>query len=249
MSFPELLEAVGNLPGDFWVRFMTSHPRDCTKELIDVIARTPKVCKHIHLPVQSGNDRVLQAMNRHYTRSQYLDIVSYAREKIPGVSFTSDIIVGFPGETYEEFLDTVSLIKEVGYSSLFTFIYSPRVGTRAAKMEDPVPAAEKSRWFQQLLDEQKASGMRFYEAEVGHVRRVLCEGTGKLKNGILEGHPVSEGKTVLMGRTERGMVVDFIGDPALIGQFVDVKITTAANGALAGVLQAAGNENDMTREA
>ena len=249
MSFPELLEAVGNLPGDFWVRFMTSHPRDCTKELIDVIARTPKVCKHIHLPVQSGNDRVLQAMNRHYTRSQYLDIVSYAREKIPGVSFTSDIIVGFPGETYEEFLDTVSLIKEVGYSSLFTFIYSPRVGTRAAKMEDPVPAAEKSRWFQQLLDEQKASGMRFYEAEVGHVRRVLCEGTGKLKNGILEGHPVSEGKTVLMGRTERGMVVDFIGDPALIGQFVDVKITTAANWALAGVLQTAGNENDMTREA
>ena len=160
---------------------MTSHPRDCTRELIDVIARTPKVCNHIHLPVQSGSDRVLQAMNRHYTRSQYLDIVAYAREKIPGVSFTSDIIVGFPGETYEEFLETVSLIQEVGYSSLFTFIYSPREGTAPAKMEDPVPAAEKSRWFQQLLEAQKSCGMRFYEEEVGSVRRVLCEGKGKLK--------------------------------------------------------------------
>ena len=104
MSFPELLEAAGNLPGDFWVRFMTSHPRDCTRELIDVIARTPKICKHIHLPVQSGSDRALQAMNRHYTRSQYLDIVRYARDKIPSVSFTGDVIVGSPGEHYEDLL-------------------------------------------------------------------------------------------------------------------------------------------------
>ena len=236
LSFPQLLEAVGNLPGDFWVRFMTSHPRDCTKELIDVIARTPKVCNHIHLPVQSGSDRILKEMNRHYTREQYLSIIDYAKKTIPDVTFTSDIIVGFPGETYEEFGETLSLIQEVGYSSLFTFIFSPRVGTRAAEMDDPVPAAEKSRWFNELLETQKACGMTFYEREEGKTLKVLCEGYGKTKNGILSEDQASEGKSVLMGRTERGMVVDFAGDPSLIGQFVDVTITRADNWALAGEL-------------
>ena len=236
LTFPQLLEAVGNLPGDFWVRFMTSHPKDCTKELIDVIARTPKVCSHIHLPVQSGSDRVLKAMNRHYTRAQYLETVAYAKKTIPGVSFTSDIIVGFPGETYEEFKETVSLIQEVGYNSLFTFIYSPRVGTKAASMEDPVPAKEKSRWFNELLDAQKACGMGHYEAQVGKVLRVLCEGEGKLKNGVLGEVSLAGDNIVLMGRTEQGMVVDFIGNKSLIGQFVEVKITEAANWALAGIL-------------
>lgn len=235
LTFPQLLEAVGNLPGDFWVRFMTSHPKDCTKELIDVIARTPKICNHIHLPVQSGSDRVLKAMNRHYTRAQYLETIAYAKQTIPGVSFTSDIIVGFPGETYEEFKETVSLIQEVGYNSLFTFIYSPRVGTKAASMEDPVPAKEKSCWFNELLEAQKARGMGAYEALVGKTIRILCEGEGKLKNGILGDIPLEGDNRVLMGRSEQGMVVDFIGNKSLIGQFVEVTITEAANWALAGV--------------
>ena len=235
LSFPELLEAVGNLPGDFWVRFMTSHPRDCTKELIDVIARTPKVCSQIHLPVQSGNDRILKEMNRHYNREQYLSIIDYAKKVIPDVTFTSDIIVGFPGETYDEFKDTLTLIQKVGYSSLFTFIFSPRVGTPAAKMDDPIPSAEKSKWFNELLETQKESGMIFYEREVGKTLRVLCEGLGKVKNGVLENaSETEEGLSVLMGRTERGMVVDFAGPKDLIGQFVDVTITRAENWALAG---------------
>jgi tRNA-2-methylthio-N6-dimethylallyladenosine synthase len=236
LTFPQLLEAVASLPGDFWVRFMTSHPKDCTKELIDVIARTPKICSHIHLPVQSGSDRVLKAMNRHYTRAQYLDTIRYAKETIPGVTFTSDIIVGFPGETYEEFQETLSLIREVGYNSLFTFIYSPRVGTRAASMEDPIPAKEKSRWFSELLETQKECGMGHFDAMVGRTVRVLCEGEGKLKNGVLGEVDLTGEQMVLMGRNEQGMVVDFIGERALIGQFVEVKITEAANWALAGVL-------------
>ena len=235
LSFPQLLEAVASLPGDFWVRFMTSHPKDCTPELMDVIARCDKVCSHIHLPVQSGSDRVLTAMNRHYNRAQYLEKVRYAREHIPGVNFTSDIIVGFPGETYEEFRETVSLIEEVGYSSLFTFIYSPREGTRAASMPDPVPAAEKSRWFQELLDAQREVGMVHYQNCVGKTLKVLVEGEGKLKNGILPQEEIdAAGGRVLMGRTEHNMVVDFVGPECLIGQFAQVTITAASNWALAG---------------
>ena len=236
LSFPELLEAVNALPGDFWIRFMTSHPRDCTKELIDTIARCDKVCSHIHLPVQCGSDRVLTAMNRHYTRTQYLDIIDYAGKTIPDVNFTSDIIVGFPGETYEEFLETVSLVEEVGYSSLFTFIYSPREGTRAARMEDPVPYEEKNRWFQQLLEVQRDRGMTYYEACVGRTLRVLVEGEGRLKHGILSGSEPADGQCVLMGRTAHNMVVDFFGPRSLIGGFADVTITEAANWALAGRL-------------
>ena len=233
MDFPELLEAVANLPGDFWVRFMTSHPRDCTRKLIDTMAHNPKICKSLHLPVQSGSTRVLQAMNRHYTREQYLEIVRYAKEKIPGLHFTSDIIVGFPGETREEFEETLSLIREVGYQSLFTFIFSPRPGTKAARMDDPVPAAEKSRWFQELLAVQKECGMRFYDGMEGKTVKVLCEGYGKEK-GILSGEPVPAGQSLLMGRTEEGMVVDFFGADSLIGQFVPVTITRSQNFALAG---------------
>ena len=156
MNFAGLLREVANLDGDFWVRFMTSHPKDCTKELIDVMAENDKIAKHLHLPFQSGNDRVLKAMNRHYDRKKYLELINYAKEKIPGLSLTSDVIVGFPGETYEEFKDTLSLIKEVEFTSLFTFIYSPREGTKAAAMEDPVTKDEKSRWFKELCDLQES---------------------------------------------------------------------------------------------
>lgn len=126
---------------------MTSHPKDCTHELIDTIRDCEKVSRHLHLPFQSGSDRILKRMNRRYDREKYLELVNYAKEQIPGLSLTSDIIVGFPGETYEDFCDTVSLIREVKFSSLFTFIYSPREGTPAAAMEDPVTRAEKGKWF------------------------------------------------------------------------------------------------------
>ncbi len=155
VQFPELVRRLDALEGDFEFDFMTSHPRDCSFELIDVLAESKHFCGHLHLPVQSGNDRVLKEMNRHYDRKRYLELVNYAKERIPGVDLTTDIIVGFPGETYEEFLDTVSLVKEVEYGSMFTFIYSPRKGTPAAEMPDPISKAEKTKWFMELLKVQE----------------------------------------------------------------------------------------------
>lgn len=155
VSFPELIRRIDAIEGDFEFDFMTSHPRDCSFELIDVLAQSKHFCGHLHLPVQSGNNRILKEMNRHYTRERYLELINYAKDKIPGVDITTDIIVGFPGETYEEFLDTVSLVKEVRYGSMFTFIYSPRKGTPAALMEDPVSKAEKTKWFMELLKVQE----------------------------------------------------------------------------------------------
>ena len=137
VNFAELLRRIDAIPGDYRIRFMTSHPKDASRELFDVMAHSQHIPHYIHLPFQSGNDRVLREMNRRYTREQYLELIRYARSVMPDISFTSDVIVGFPGETYEEFQDTLSLIREVGFTSLFTFIYSPREGTRAAKMPDP----------------------------------------------------------------------------------------------------------------
>lgn len=154
-SFSQLVKEIDAIEGDFTFDFMTSHPRDCSFELIDVLAQAKHFCGHLHLPVQSGNNRILKEMNRHYTRERYLELVNYAKKKIPGVDLTTDIIVGFPGETYEEFLDTVSLVKEVKYGSMFTFIYSPRKGTPAASMPDPFSKDEKSKWFTELLKVQE----------------------------------------------------------------------------------------------
>ncbi len=155
MNFAELIRCIDAIEGDFKFDFMTSHPRDCSFELIDVLADCAHFCGHLHLPVQSGNNRILKEMNRHYTREQYLELIKYAKEKIPGVDITTDIIVGFPGETYEEFLDTLSLVEEVRYGSMFTFIYSPRKGTPAAEMPDPVSKKEKTKWFLELLKVQE----------------------------------------------------------------------------------------------
>ena len=155
VSFAELVRRIDSLEGDFKFDFMTSHPRDCSFELIDVLAEAEHFCGHLHLPVQSGNNRILKEMNRHYTRERYLELINYAKSKIPDVDLTTDIIVGFPGETYEEFLDTVSLVKEVKYGSMFTFIYSARKGTPAASMPDPYSKAEKTKWFMELLKVQE----------------------------------------------------------------------------------------------
>lgn len=155
INFSELIRRLDKIEGDYTFDFMTSHPKDFTKELIDVLASSKHFCGHLHLPVQSGNNRILKEMNRKYTREHYLDLVNYAKEKIPGVDITTDIIVGFPGETYEEFLDTVSLVKEVKYGSMFTFIYSKRKGTKAASLPDDVSKEEKTKWFMELLKVQE----------------------------------------------------------------------------------------------
>ncbi len=225
IRFPQLLQQINDLEGEFRIRFMTSHPKDCTHELIDTIARCDKVCNHIHLPVQSGCSRVLAAMNRRYTRESYLSLIEYAKEKIPNVSFTSDIIVGFPGETYEEFLQTVSLIEEVRYDSLYTFIFSPRKGTKAYDMPDPVSQEEKGKWFRELLDVQEKIGEERYQSLVGQTLRVLPEGKGKTGEGYLT------------GRSDANVIVDFPGDESLIGTFVDVTITKALNWAVLGELK------------
>lgn len=222
ITFSELLRRINALDGDFRIRFMTSHPKDATKELIDTIAECDKVCNHLHLPVQSGSDRILKLMNRHYNREQYMELINYAKAKIPDLSFTSDIIVGFPTETEEDFKGTIDLIKEVEYDSLFTFIYSKRVGTKAAEMEDPITDKEKSERFQYLLDVQKDIGVEKYKKYVGKTVRVLVDGEGK------------SGEDYLTGRTDNFIIVDFKGDKSLIGQFVDVEITQALNWALLG---------------
>ena len=155
INFSELVRRLDEIEGDYTFDFMTSHPKDCTKELIDVLASSKHFCGHLHLPVQSGNNRILKEMNRKYTREHYLELVNYAKVRIPGVDITTDIIVGFPGETYEEFLDTVSLVKEVKYGSMFTFIYSKRKGTKAASFPDPISKEEKTKWFMELLKVQE----------------------------------------------------------------------------------------------
>ena len=155
VNFAELIRRFDAIEGDYTFDFMTSHPRDCSFELIDVLSESKHFCGHLHLPVQSGNNRILKEMNRHYTREHYLELVNYAKKKIPGVDLTTDIIVGFPGETYEEFLDTVSLVKDVKYGSMFTFIYSARKGTPAAEMPDPYSKEEKTKWFMELLKVQE----------------------------------------------------------------------------------------------
>ncbi len=211
-QFPALLRAINDIEGDFIVRFMTSHPRDCTKALIEAMAECKKVAKHLHLPVQSGNDRVLSEMNRHYDREKYLSLITYARELMPELSFTSDIIVGFPGETYEEFCDTLSLVEQVKYTSLFTFIFSPRKGTKAYDMDDPVTRSEKGVWFKQLTSlQEKIAGERTASMK-GRVYRVLVEEKAK-----------SDG--ILSGRTEGNVVIEFEGDESLIGSFTYVKVT------------------------
>ena len=227
ISFAQLLTQIDAIPGDFRIRFMTSHPKDATKELFDVMANSQKICHHLHLPVQCGSDRILQAMNRRYTVKQYLGLIDYARSVMPDISFTTDIMVGFPGETLEDFQSTMELLKKVRYDSLFSFIYSKRVGTKVASMPDDTPHSVKSDRLQQLLALQRTIGEEVLSEYVGKTLRILVDGTGK------------SGEGYLTGRTDQYLIVDFPGDSALIGQFVTVKITKALNWALLGELVSA----------
>ena len=179
-NFSRLLREISEIPGDFRIRFMTSHPKDATKELIDTIASSDKICNQLHLPVQSGNNRILKSMNRRYTRESYLDLINYAKEKIPDVVITSDVIVGFPTETDEEFEDTISLINEVEFGGLFTFIYSIRKGTPAEKMIQ-VSEEDKKRRFERLIKLQTENSFKFNSKYLNKSVKVLCEGKSENK--------------------------------------------------------------------
>lgn len=222
VNFAQLLKRLDSIEGDYRIRFMTSHPKDASPELFDVMAESRHIPHFIHLPFQSGNDRVLREMNRRYDREKYLSLIRYARKVMPDVSFTSDVIVGFPGETYEEFQDTLSLIEEVEFTNLFTFIYSPRVGTKAASMPDPVSHEEKTRWFAELLRVQEQIAARRGQSMIGTTERVLIEGREE-KSGLLS------------GRTAGSLVVLFPGEDSRIGTFETVKITEARGLQLKGL--------------
>lgn len=222
VDFPELLMRLDKLPGEFKIEFMTSHPKDCTKRLIDVIAGSDKISHHLHLPVQCGSDRILKLMNRHYDVKSYLELVEYAREKIPDLNLTTDIIVGFPGEMREDFEKTLDLMKRVCFDSAFTFIFSPREGTKAAAMEEPISAEEKGEWFRELLQVQTDCGSKSYKKYIGKTLKVLCEGEGRTSEKYFN------------GKSRQNIIVDFIGEKSDIGKFVDVKITDALAWALIG---------------
>lgn len=221
-DFAGLLEMCNAVPGDFRIRFMTSHPKDATPRLFDTMAACEKVCHSIHLPVQCGSNRVLKEMNRRYDREKYLELVRYARSVMPDLTITSDIIVGFPGETEAEFEETLSLLEEVRFDSLFTFIYSRREGTRAASMPDPVSREEKQRWFDRLLEVQNRISREINAGYVGRTMKVLIDGTSEDPNYDLT------------GRTEGFKLVHLHGDPKCIGQYADAEIDRSSTWALFG---------------
>ena len=220
-DFATLLKRLADLDGDFVLRFMTSHPKDASSALIDVIANSPKVAKHFHLPLQSGSSRILKLMNRHYDRERYLSIVSELREKIPDITITSDIIVGFPGETDEDFEATLDILNKVRFDMLYSFIYSARKGTPAAEMEEQIPREIQGARFDKLLKIQNAIAEDKNRESVGKTYRVLCEGPSKTDSSVLS------------GRTDGNKLVLFSGT-AKNGEFAQVNITDAEAFALHG---------------
>lgn len=223
MTFAELLRYVSDVPGLRRLRFMSSHPKDLTEDVMQAIAALPNVCHHVHLPVQSGNDEILKRMNRRYTREQYFSIVSRLRALVPDVEFTTDIIVGFPGETEEAFSDTLSLVDEVGFAAAFTFAYSPRAGTVAAKMEDQVPEPVKKRRLRELNELQAKKTVENNAKYVGHVGEVLIEGFDERAD-----------VTMLYGKYQNFKMVYFPGDPALLNRYVTVRVTGVNKNSLMG---------------
>ena len=220
-DFADLLEAVAKL-GISRLRFTTSHPWDFSSKMIDVIAKYPNIMKFIHLPVQSGNNRVLKAMGRRYTREQYLALVKEMREKIPSLSLSTDIIVGFPNETEEEFKDTLSLVDEVKYEAAFTFIYSPRKGTPAAKITDNVSKETKTARFLELVKHLEKHIEEHSNSLVGQTFDVLVDGVSK------------NDKEMYSGYTEENKLVHFKGSESLVGKIIKVKITSSHTYSLIG---------------
>ena len=220
-EFASLLRRLDKL-GVPRIRFMTSHPKDLSDELIAAYGELEHLMPNLHLPVQAGNNEILRQMNRRYTREHYLDLVRRLRAARPEIGLTSDIIVGFPGETAEQFEDTMTLVEEVRFDAAYTFIYSPRKGTRAAEMPDPVTAQEKSARIQRLIDLQQRIAYEALSAQVGRVERVLVEGASTRDEGSVG------------GRTPRNHMVNFPGNKDLIGKFVEVEITSAGKNTLRG---------------
>ena len=223
-DFADLIYALNEIEGLERIRFMTSHPKDLSDKLIQAFIDCDKLCNYIHLPVQAGSSRVLKRMNRKYDRDGYLELVRKLRAAVPGITMSTDIIVGFPGETEEDFRETMSLVREVGYDSAFTFLYSIRQGTPAAEYEDQIPEDVKHQRFNRLVDAVNEFSAARNAAYVGKLEKVLVEGFSK-KND----------KT-LTGRTEGFKLVDFEGDQSLIGQMVDVEITEGKTFSLTGRL-------------
>ena len=229
MTFAELLEEVAKIEGKFRVRFMTSHPKDFNEDVVKVMARYPKICRLVHLPVQSGSNAILRAMNRRYTREKYLDEIKMLKELLPGSEVTTDIIVGFPGETEEDYLATESLVKEVDYASAFTFVYSPRQGTKAAAMENRVPEETQKDRIMRLVELVNEQTRKKSETYVGKEVEILCEDyDGK--------------KDLYLGRDELGRMGYFKSDKDRIGEFVTLKITKANGISLYGEITGTENE-------
>ncbi len=222
MTFPQLLRRLNDIEGDFWIRFMSSHPKDASKELIDAIFDCEKVAKHLHLPVQSGSDDVLRRMNRRYTAEKYLGIVNDIRSRDPEFSLTTDLIVGFPDETDEDFEATLNIMRTVKYDNIYSFIYSKRSGTRAAEMPDAVSEEEKGKRMRRLLEVQREISTEFYKRFIGRRMRVLVDDKAKKREGFLT------------GKSSEFIIVEFEGDESLIGRFVDVEVTGAMNWAVTG---------------
>lgn len=221
VNFANLLKAVSEIPGKFRIRFMTSHPKDLTEEVVDVIASSDKIMNNIHLPVQAGSDAVLKKMNRKYDRAHYLALIDMIKTKLPGVGITTDIMVGFPTETEEDFSDTLDLVRKVRYSNAFTFIYSVRKGTAAATMPQ-IDYQTKRRRITELIALQNEITKELSEEYIGNVYEVLIEDVNK------------KYKNAVCGRTESGRLVSCVGDPSLIGTFQNILITEARSASLFG---------------
>lgn len=210
MSFAKLLEEIEKIEGIKRIRFMTSHPKDLSQELIDVMGKSKKICKHLHLPLQSGSSRLLKIMNRRYSKEDYLDLVERIRKAVPDISLTTDIIVGFPGETEEDFLETLDVVRKVNFDSAFTFLYSKRTGTPAATMENQVEEAVAKERFDRLLAEVQACSAKAAGRDEHTIQEVLVEEVN------------SQDETLLTGRLSNNMLVHFPGDKSLIGKIIPV---------------------------
>lgn len=215
VSFASLLRQVSQIEGIERIRFMTSHPKDLSDELIETMGDCNKICRHLHLPLQSGSSRILQQMNRHYTKEQYLELTRRIRNCMPDISLTTDIIVGFPGETEEDFQETLDVVRQVRFDSAFTFLYSKRTGTPAASMEDQVPEAVMKERFDRLLQEVQKIAFQVCRREAGMVKDVLVECVNDHQKGYVS------------GRMGNNLMVHFPGDPSLIGQIVPVELVEA----------------------
>lgn len=222
ISFPELLRELNRIDGDFIIRFMSSHPKDASHELIDAIFECDKVANHLHLPVQSGSNTVLDRMNRRYTVEKYLETVEYIRKKSPDFSLTTDLIVGFPNETDDEFNSTLDLIKKVKYDNIYSFIYSRRTGTKASEIVDTISETVKGKRMRELLEVQREISTENYKRFIGRKMRVLVDGVSKKREGYVT------------GKSDEFIIVEFKGDKSLIGQFVETEITDAMNWAVTG---------------